>query len=366
MVIKKSLRQLKAYKPGKPIEELKRSLRLKEVYKLASNENPFTPFYIKEAVLKETANINRYPEADCFYLRRELARKLKVKEEQLVFGNGSDEIIVMALRGFCNVGNNVVVGYPTFLIYELQAKVTGLKIKRVPFKSYHYDLDGMVKAIDKKTSIVFIANPDNPHGTYLSHREIEGFLSKIPKSVLVFFDEAYFEFAPKQSFPHSLDLLKKRGNIIVTRTFSKAYGLAGLRIGYAITTPSVAEVLNKIREPFNVNRFAQVAATVALKNKSFLRKTVSYINKEKDYFYRNFEKLGLEYVKSATNFILVNFKKDTQSLYEYLLKRGIIVRQLRGWGLRNYFRVTVGLHKENLAFMRYFKNYLKGGDGRSE
>jgi len=365
MVIKKSLRKLKAYKPGKPIEELKRKLKLKEIYKLASNENPFIPFYIKEVVLKEITNINRYPEANCFYLRKALARKLKVKEEQLVFGNGSDEIIVMALRGFCNADSNVVVGYPTFLIYELQAKVTGVEIKRVPLKNYRYDLEGMAKAIDKKTSIVFIANPDNPHGTYLSHREIEKFLSKIPKSVLVFFDEAYSEFAPKHNFPRSLYFLNKRGNIIVSRTFSKAYGLAGLRIGYAVTAPSTADVLNKIREPFNVNRFAQVAATVALKNSSFLKKTVNYINKEKDYFYHYFEKLGLEYVKSATNFILVNFKKDTQSLYEYLLKRGIIIRQLRGWGLKNYFRVTVGLHKENLAFMRYFKSYLKESDRRS-
>ena len=365
MVIKKNLKKLKAYKPGNPIEELKRRLRLKEVYKLASNENPFIPFYIKEAVLKEITNINRYPEADCFYLRKALARKLKVKEEQLVFGNGSDEIIVMALRGFCNADSNVVVGYPTFLIYELQAKVAGLKIKRVPLTNYRYDLEGMAKAIDKKTDIVFITNPDNPHGTYLSHREIEKFLSKIPKSVLVFLDEAYFEFAPKHNFPRSLYFLSKRGNIIVSRTFSKVYGLAGLRIGYAVTTPSIADVLNKVREPFNVNRFAQVAATVALKNSSFLKKTVNYINKEKDYFYHYFERLGLEYVKSATNFILVNFKKDTQSLYEYLLKRGIIVRQLKGWGLRNYFRVTVGLHKENLAFMRHFKNYLKESDRRS-
>ncbi len=360
MIIDDSIRKLKVYKPGKPIEELRRSLKLDKVYKLASNENPFSPLYIKKAVLKELANINRYPEADCFYLRKILAHKLKVNGEQLVFGNGSDEIIVMTLRGFCKYDTTVIVGYPTFLIYEIQAKVSRLKTKRVLFKNYRYDLDGIARSIDKKTGIIFIANPDNPHGTYLSHKEIENFLSKIPPHILIFFDEAYFEFARKKDFPQSIKFLKERGNIIITRTFSKAYGLAGLRIGYAITTSSIAQILNKVREPFNVNRFAQVAAIAALKNRSFLEKTVNHIDKEKKFLYRCLKELNIEYIESATNFILINFKKDTQALYRYLLNKGIIIREMGGWGLSNFFRVTIGTHKENIAFIRYLKHYLKG------
>ena len=208
-------------------------------------------------------------------------------------------------------------------------------------------------------AIVFIANPDNPHGTYIYHSELVRFLSLIPKNILVFLDEAYYEFAPRRNFPQSIRLLKKRGNIIITRTFSKAYALAGLRIGYAITTSSISDTLNKVREPFNVNRFAQAAAIAAVKNNNFIRKCVSYINKEKKFLYRIFTQLDIEYVESATNFILVNFKGDTRKLYHYLLKRGVIIRDLSSWGLNGFFRVTVGLHKENVSFIKNFKNYLK-------
>jgi len=344
--------------PGKPIEELKRTLHLKDVCKLASNEIPFYPYYIKSAVIRELKNINRYPLGDCFYLRQVLAKKLKVKEEQLVFGNGSDELIVMALRAFASGYDEIIVGFPTFLIYEMQAKVSSLNVKRVPLRDYRYDLDSIVKAITKKTRIIFIANPDNPHGTYLTHRELEIFFKKIPKNIIVFFDEAYFEFAPKKDFPKSLCFLKKRGNIVITRSFSKAYGLAGLRIGYGITSIEIADVLNKVREPFNVNRVAQVAAVEALKNKNFLKKVLVHTRKEKLFLYRELKRLGILYVESATNFILVNFKRNIKDLYKHLLKRGMIIRDMSSWGLKNFFRVTVGLHNENEAFIKYLKDYL--------
>jgi histidinol-phosphate aminotransferase len=358
MTYRKSLKGINSYQPGKPIEEVKRSLGLKEVYKLASNEIPFPPFYIAKAIAKELKNINRYPESSSFYLRRKLAKKLKVNEAQLVFGNGSDELITLALRAFVDKGDQIIVSYPTFLIYEIQGRIQGAKVVRIPSKGLGYCLEKIAKSITKKTKIIFIANPDNPTGTYLNQKEIKKFLGKIPKRVLVFFDEAYFEFGPKD-FPKTLSFLKKRGNIIVTRTFSKAYGLAGLRIGYGITSKSIAQVLNKIREPFNVNRFAQAAALAALENRSFLRKVVSYTKKEKKYIYRELRKLKLIFVNSATNFILVNFKKDTSGLYKYLLKQGVIVRELKGWGLRQYFRVTIGLPKENSKFIKSLTEYLK-------
>ncbi|RKY38654.1 MAG: histidinol-phosphate transaminase [Candidatus Omnitrophota bacterium] len=358
--IDKTLRNIKGYIPGKPTEELKRELKLKEVYKLASNEIPFSPLYIKKAVEEELKNINRYPEGNCFYLRKKIAKKFRVKEDQIVFGNGSDEIVVLALRSFIRKKNEeVIVGFPTFLIYELQSKIHQAKVLRVPFKNYRYDLEGMLKAITKNTKVIFIANPDNPCGTYLSHKEIEEFLDRVPSQVLIFFDEAYYEFVDRKDFPKSLEFLKKRKNLIITRTFSKAYGLAGLRIGYAITSSSIAEILNKVREPFNVNRIAQRAALVALENKEVLKRVCNYIKKEREYLYQQLARLNLEFIKSVTNFILVNFKRDVDKLNSYFLKKGIIIRPLTSWGLKNFFRVTVGKHKENVKFIRELSNYLK-------
>ncbi|UCC94291.1 MAG: histidinol-phosphate transaminase [Candidatus Omnitrophota bacterium] len=357
-IYRKELEKLKVYKPGKPIEEVKRELGLKEVYKLASNEIPFSPLYLRDALTRELKNVSRYPESNCFYLRKVLAKKLKVCGEQIVFGNGSDEVITLALRAFIERGEEVIVSYPTFLIYEIQARIEGAKIRRVPLKDFRYDLDAIARKVTRKTKIIFIANPDNPTGTYLAHKEVEGFLRKIPKRVLVYFDEAYFEFAPND-FPRTAALLKKRGNIIFTRTFSKAYGLAGLRIGYGVASLEVAGILNKVREPFNINRFAQCAALNALQNKNFLKKIISYTQNEKRYLYRQLQVLDISFIKSATNFILVNFKKDTRSLYEYLLGQGIIVRELRSWGLKDFFRVTVGTHKENVKFIQKLAYYLK-------
>ncbi|NQT28264.1 MAG: histidinol-phosphate transaminase [Candidatus Omnitrophica bacterium] len=358
MTYRKELKKIKAYKPGKPIEEVKRSLKLDEVYKLASNEIPFSPFYIRKAIGEEVKNISRYPESSSFYLRRALSKKLDVKEDQIIFGNGSDELIVLALKALISKGDEVVVAYPTFLIYEIQARIAGAKVARVPLKNLGYSLSEIAKKVTKKTKIIFIANPDNPTGTYLNERQVNDFLAKIPKRVLVFFDEAYFEFAPAD-FPKTLELLKKRGNIIITRTFSKAYGLAGLRIGYGVTTKELAGILNKIREPFNINRFAQVAALEALKNKKFLRKVITHVRGEKKYFYKELRKCNLSFTESATNFILVDLKRDTSGLCDYLLKQGVIVRGLKGWGLKNFFRVTIGLSCENKKFIKCLKSYLK-------
>ena len=360
MRFKKGLSKISPYKPGKPIEEVKRALGLAEVYKLASNEIPFAPRYIRKAVLRELENINRYPESSCFYLRKVIAQKLGISGEQIVFGNGSDEIITLVVRAFIVRGDEVIVAYPTFLIYELQAKVEGARVVRVPLRDFRYDLEAMAEKITGKTKIIFIANPDNPTGTYVNQREIAEFLKRVPKNILVYLDEAYFEFAP-EDFPKSLDILKKKSNIIVTRTFSKVYGLAGLRIGYGITTKDIANVLNRIREPFNINRFSQVSALAALENKLFLKKTLSYIGKEKEYLYAELKRLGLFFIESATNFILVDFKNNTKALYEYLLKRGVIIREMGSWGFKNFFRVTVGTSRENKKFVKNLENFLNKG-----
>ncbi|MFO8053525.1 MAG: histidinol-phosphate transaminase [Candidatus Omnitrophota bacterium] len=359
MKYRKELDKVKAYKPGKPIEELKREKNLANIYKLASNEIPFEPTYIKRAVNKELKKINRYPESSCFYLKNKLAKSLKVKSDSIVFGNGSDEIITLALKAFVEKGDEVVIAFPSFLIYQIQAKIFGAKVVKVPLKNYSYCLEDLAKKITKKAKIIFIANPDNPTGTYINQKQMDIFLKKVPKDVLLFFDEAYFEFAPGD-FPNSIKILKARKNTIITRTFSKAYGLAGLRIGYGITSEKIAQLLNKVREPFNINRIAQVSAQAALENKNFVKEVVDFIKREKSYFYKNFDKLGVFYLKSATNFILVDFKQNTKKLYEYMLKRGVIIRELRGWGLKNFFRVTVGLRSQNRKFIKLLDNYIKG------
>jgi histidinol-phosphate aminotransferase len=360
MEFRKGLDKITPYRAGKPIEEVKRTLGLKTVYKLASNEVPFSPFYIRRAILKELKNINRYPESNCFYLRKELAEKIGAKEQELIFANGSDELIALILRIFIEDNDEVIIAHPTFLMYEIQALAQGAKVIKVPLKNYRYDLEAMARRIRPKTKVIFIANPDNPTGTYVTHQELSNFLKKIPKDIFVYLDEAYREFAGSD-FPNSRQLLKERGNILYARTFSKVYALAGLRIGYGVTTPKVARIINKIRDPFNVNRFAQAAALAALRNKTFLKKTVSYIQKEKQFLYKELEKLNIFFIKSATNFILVNFKADTVGLYNYFLKKGVIIRDLQSWGFKNFFRVTVGLAKENKRFISCLKNYLAKG-----
>ena len=357
MIYRKELENLNCYKPGKPIEEVKRTLGLEEVYKLASNEIPFIPVHINKVIQKELKSINRYPDAGCFYLRKLLSEKLDVNTEQIVFGNGSDELIALSLRAIINKGDEVIVSYPTFLIYEIQAKIHSAKIIRVPFKEFRYSLTEILKNISNKTKIIFIANPDNPTGTYLTQKEVEAFMIKVPDNVLVFFDEAYFEFAPSD-YPDTLKLLKKKKNIFVSRTFSKAYGLAGIRIGYGVGSKELANVMNKIREPFNVNRLAQAGAIAALENDIFLKKVLNYVQKEKFYLYKEFNKLGIQFVKSATNFIMVDFNQDTSNLNDYLLKKGIIIRELKGWGMNNFFRVSIGKHKENKYFIHCLKKYM--------
>lgn len=360
IIFRQALSKVSPYTPGKPIEEVKRELGLKEISKLASNEIPFEPTYIKSAVLKEISKINRYPESGCFYLRKALAKKHKVDPDRIVFGNGSDELITLTIRALVEPGDEIIIGFPTFLIYEIQGNAQSAAIVKVPLKQHKYDLASILKVITPRTRAIFIANPDNPNGTYVTNSELNSFLEGVPINIAVYLDEAYFEFGPKD-FPKSQAILKRYSNVIIARTFSKAYGLAGLRVGYAITTKDIAIGLNKIREPFNINRFAQVAAIAALKNKKFLSKVINHVAKEKKYLYSELNKLKLNYIKSATNFILIDFGENTEKLNQYLLSNGIIIRQLKGWGLPNFFRVTVGLKRENKKFIDCLTKYVGTG-----
>lgn len=360
-IIRKNILNVKPYVPGKPIEEVRRELRLKDVIKLASNENCLGPSpKALDAVREGLKNINRYPDASNFYLKKKMAKFLGVKEDSLIFGNGSDEIIVLTAKAFLNDGDEVVVSCPTFLIYEIASQVQNAIVKFVSSKAdFRYDLKAMKNAVTENTKIIFIANPDNPTGTYVNKRELDEFLEGLPDSLIVFLDEAYFEFADFsfKDYPNGIDYLAKR-NVVIGRSFSKAYGLAGLRIGYGVSRPEIIGYLERVREPFNVNILAQAAALAAIDDKAFLKNTLSHVEREKKFLYSAFREMGLEYINSATNFILVNVKNDCKLVFSKLLKTGIIVRDMKPWGLDSYIRVTVGTHKENGIFIRALREVL--------
>ena len=358
---KSHLRAVRNYQPGKPIEEVEREYGVKNALKMASNENALGPSpKAVAAVRKNLAKIHRYPDGGCFYLRQKLSKALAMKPEELVFGNGSDEILVLAVRAFAGEGDEIIIADPTFLIYEIAGQVENARVVKVPMIHFRYDLDGMKKHVSESTKLIFIANPDNPIGTYVSEKGLREFLTGIPANIPVVLDEAYYEFArEKKDYPDSLSMLEEFPNLIVTRTFSKAYGLGGLRIGYGIASEKIANAMNKVREPFNVNSLAQAAALGALDDKLFVKKTVGMVREGKKYLEAEFKKMGLTTVETATNFVLFDLGSDSRPVYEALLRKGVIVRPMAAWGLPSFIRVTIGRKAENQRFIQALKQILK-------
>ncbi|MCM8765561.1 MAG: histidinol-phosphate transaminase [Candidatus Omnitrophica bacterium] len=365
LLLRKNIEKVKPYQPGKPISEVKRELGLQRVIKLASNENPLGPSpKAVRAILKSVSELHRYPESNCFYLKRKLAERFNLKEDNFIIGNGSDEIIVLVLRALIDPGDKVMIAEPTFLIYEIQANACGARVIKIPLRNFRYDLKRMKENLTPEVKVVFIANPDNPTGTYVTEEEVKEFMENIPEKTFVFFDEAYYEFASTlPDYPRSLQFLNKR-NIIITRSFSKAYGLAGLRVGYGMGRADLIAYLERIREPFNVNSLAQAGALSALEDASFLKKTLETTQEGKAYLYKEFEKLGLTYLPSATNFVLVDIGRDSERIFQQLLREGVIVRGLKPWGLDNFIRVTIGRREENEKFIKALKKVLRKGGKR--
>lgn len=356
---KPNILKVKPYIPGKPIEEVKRELGLKSVIKLASNENPYGPSpRVMRAMALAVRGVNRYPDGACFYLRRQIAKRLRVDDQQIIFGNGSDEVIVLAVRAFVSEGDEVIIAKPSFLIYEIASLIEGARVREVALKGFRYDLEGMKRAVSPKTKIIFIGNPDNPAGTYIPKDELKSFINGIRKDILIFIDEAYFEYVHAKDYPDGTDFLKEHNNVVVTRTFSKMYGLAGLRIGYGVGDPAVIDVLNRLREPFNVNSVAQAAAIACLKDQKYYKDIARLVEKERAFLYDQFRSLGFHVEESFTNFILLKVEKDSSSVARALLKKGVIVRDMAVWGLKNYIRITIGSHKENLLLIKSLKQVV--------
>lgn len=355
----KSILKVTPYVAGKPIEEVKRELGLKTVVKLASNENPFSPSpKVLKAIETAAKSVNRYPASDCYYLRQELAKRLKIKSEQLIFGNGSDELILFVVRAFVKAGDEVIMADPSFLIYNIASRIAGAKIKAIALNNFHYDLGAMKKAISAKTKLIFLGNPDNPNGKYFTQEEIESFLSGVRKDVLVFIDEAYFEFVQTSDYVDSKQLIKKYHNVFVTRTFSKLYGLAGLRIGYGFAHEELINILNRIREPFNVNSIAQAAALACLKDEAYYKKCRLFYSQQRRILLDAFTAMGLSAVESFTNFILLDVKRGATTVFNQLLKKGLIVRDMSRWGYKHHIRVTIGTEKENAKLIKSLKEIL--------
>jgi len=355
-----TINYLNPYIPGKPISEVKREFGLDKVIKLASNENPLgSSPKATEAVAKWAANMAIYPDGNCTELRNALAKKLNLKPEQFLFGAGTDQILELIAQTFVNPEDNTISAHPSFSRYETVTRIMDGEFITVPLdKDYRFDLDGILSHVGKKTRIVWICNPNNPTGTIITSKELDCFLEKIPRDVLVVLDEAYYEYARGGDYPESLNLLDKYDNIIILRTFSKIYGLAGLRIGYAISNEDTIGYINRVRGPFNVNAAAQLAAVAALEDQDFLMKSLENNNKGKQYLYKAFDEMGLDYIPTYTNFIMVNVKTDSKQLFVDLLKKGVIIRSGDIFGMDNWIRVTIGTLEENEIFIQALKEVL--------
>lgn len=360
-LVRKHLLSIAPYEAGKPIEEVKRQLGLKEIIKLASNENPLGPSpKAVAAIRKSLSTINRYPDSNGFYLKRKLAKFLGVEPANLVLGNGSDELIDILIKTFVEEDEQIITSDHTFLEYKIISSVKNRTVVTVPLKYFKYDLRAIKERIDKKTKMVFISNPNNPTGTYVTKYEVEDFMRGLPEDLLVVLDEAYDTFIDVDDFPNSLALVKNK-NVIALKTFSKAYGLAGLRIGYAIARPELAGYMEIARQPFNVNSLAQVAAAAALDDKKFLARTKKTISIGKSYLYDALSNLGISYVHTVANFIMIDVGRDGVGVFKEMLKFGLIVRDMKQYGLKNFIRVTIGTKKENERFIKVLKKVLAGG-----
>ncbi len=360
-LLKESIERIGTYQPGKPLEELQREYGITEAIKLASNENPLGPSpKAVEAVSAALGKINRYPDTHGFYLKEKLARKLRVTPENLCLGNGSDEIIQLIAQAFLMPGEEVVMGDPAFAFYQMVVTASDGREVMVPLKDFCYDLPAMAERITEKTKLIFINTPLNPTGTIISREAFETFLKRIPPDVVLVIDEAYSEYVRDTSYPNFLDYIEGEQKLIILRTFSKIYGLAGLRIGYGIADAFLIACLNKIKGPFNTNLLAQVAALAALDDEEHLNKTLATNQEGLAYFYRELEKMGLTYIPTQANFFLVRLGREASSVYESLLKEGVIVRVMAGYGLDEYLRISVGLPEENERCIQSLKKVLAG------
>lgn len=350
---------IKPYEPGKPLEELEREYGITDSVKLASNENPLgpSPFAVR-AMEKAMGKLHRYPDGSAYELNEKLALHLNVPRDTILLGNGSDEIIGMLTRALLQPGDEAILPHPSFLMYDITIRSAAATPVYVPLNNLAIDLDKMADAISSKTRLIFVNNPNNPTGTMITRSEFEAFLSRVPLGVVVVMDEAYIEFARDKSCASGLDYLNESVPVVTLRTFSKAYGLAGLRIGYGVMPTELQELLNRIRQPFNVSSLAQIAAIHALDDAEFLNKSLQVVHEGLDFLYAELGKMGLRYFPTQSNFFMIDVKRNAAEVFEKMLRQGVIVRSMVSYGFPEYIRINAGLPSENTRFIRALKAVL--------
>jgi histidinol-phosphate aminotransferase len=357
---RKGILGLKPYVPGKPIEEVKRELGLTDLTKLASNENSNGPSpEAIRAIEAELENVFRYPDPSCTVLRGAIAMRLGVGEEMITLANGCDNIIYMIGAAFINEGDEVIMAEPTFPVYESVARIMGGMPVPVKLKNNTHDLDGMAERISPKTKLVFLCNPNNPTGTIVPKAALNRFLTHLPDHVVLVLDEAYFDYVSEKDYPDGISLLGGDLNLIALRTFSKIYGLAGLRIGFAVANGDLIGLMERVREPFPVNRVAQAAALAALRDEKHVERVLRTNEEGKAFLYEQFQRLNIDYVPTQANFIFVDFKRDSQEIYDALLKEGVIIRPGSIWDYPTSARITIGTMDENRRLIEKLEGILR-------
>ena len=351
-----SIKSIKPYVPGKPVEELERELGITGTIKLASNENPLGPSpLVLKALRTGMKDLNRYPDGSCYFLKKALSEKLSVSEEEILPGNGSNEIIEIAVRTFLRPGDEAIMASPSFVVYSMVVQAAGGNNIIVPLKDWRHDLNAMASKITAKTRIVFIANPNNPTGTINTREEMDAFMERVPEGVLVVLDEAYYEYVTSPDYADSFKYFREGRDILILRTFSKIYGLAGLRIGYGIAKSSIISDMNKVRQPFNVNSLAQKAAHASLNDEKHLARARKINERGKKYLYKKLQAMKIRYVPTEANFVFIIFNdKFAFRIYNDLLKWGVIVRPMG----ESELRITIGLPGENKKLIEGLKSVM--------
>ncbi len=359
-LVSENIETLRPYTPGKPIEETERELGITNIIKLASNENSLGPSKkALKAIKNALKNLHLYPDANCYYLKEKLAEFHNIHPDQLILGNGSNDIIDLSVRTFCSPGDEVITSEMSFIMFYISAQAQNCVQKIVKMKNYTFDLDAIKAEITDRTKMIYIANPNNPTGTYNTKKEIDRFIKSIPEDIVLGIDEAYYEYVTARDYPFDMiGYIKERPNTIVMRTFSKIYGLAGVRIGYGITDAKLANYMNRVRQPFNISTLAQVAAMAALDDKAHVRKSRKMNREGMEYLTKELTTLGFTVIPSQANFLLIDLHKDATELYEKVLRLGVIVRPMKGFNMPTGIRVTVGTMEENKRFIDALKQSL--------
>jgi len=354
------IERLIPYPPGKPIEELERELGITGSIKLASNENPIGPSPMAvQAILDNISKLNRYPDGSSYYLKEKLSEMFGLPIEKIITGNGSNELIELTIRAFLSPEDEVVQAFPTFLVYEKVVNGAGGELISVDLKDFKISLDDIKEAITPKTKIIFINNPNNPTGTGISKQEMMDFIKSVSDDIILVLDEAYIEFS-SDKVAKGTDFLNERDRLIVMRTFSKLYGLAGLRVGYGFSSAEIVDYINRIRQPFNSNLLAQAAAIAALGDNEFVTETLNLVKDGLKYLYKSLDDMGLKYLPTETNFFLIKVPTGGKNIYQRMLREGVIIRSMESYGLGEYIRINVGLPEENERFIKSLKKVIDG------